>query len=51
MGVNHCDRHFVLQKTDGDSITQHNFIESLEATSIYKQGNGSLKNVKIVLGN
>lgn len=24
---------------------QHNFIETLEATSIYKQGNGSLLNV------
>lgn len=30
---------------------QHNFIETLEATSIYKQGNRSSMNIKILFGN
>lgn len=39
-------RFTLQQETQGWSTgMQHNFIETLEATSIYKQGNGSLLNV------
>lgn len=34
------------KKGDRDWFMQHNFIETLEATSIYKQENGSFLNIK-----
>lgn len=38
----------VHQTTNCDRVTQHNFIETLEATSIYKEANRSSNNVKII---